>query len=226
MALVAKKQKPKFNKDKAVSWSYFSSFRDYDKEQWYQHYILGKPTPMNPEMEFGNKVGKSFCTSKPMARVTRYEIMEHEVRVTSINGIKLFGYLDSYRKSGSFGVTVEQDGTQSPVPTKGKRSIREYKTGGMGKNQWSQKRVDKHDQITFYCLLAYLSEGIRPEDIDIHLDWYPTKRDKRFKVCFVDDIDNNIVTFTTTRTLAQILKFDNEIAKVYKEMQEYVDNHK
>lgn len=224
MALKPKQAKPKFNKDKAVSWSYFSSFRDYDKEQWYQHYILGKPTPMNPEMEFGNKVGKSFCTDRPMARVTRCETMEHEVRVKSVNGIKLLGYLDSY---GLYAETVEQDGSKSsPVLTSKKRRIREYKTGGKGKNQWSQKRVDKHDQITFYCLLVYLSEGIRPEDIEVHLDWYPTMRDKRFKVCFVDDIDNNIVTFKATRTLAQILKFDSEIAKVYKEMQEYVDNHK
>lgn len=225
MALKPAPQKPKFNTDKAVSWSYFSSFRDYDKEEWYQHYILGKPTATNPEMEFGNKAGKSFCTNNPLAPVTRYAIMEHEVRIKSLNGIKLLGFLDSYRKDSNEVEYIKPDGTIKKFELILNRGIREYKTGKKTK-PWTQKRVDQHDQITFYCLLVYLSEGIRPEELDIHLDWYPTVRDEKYKVQFVPDIENNIKTFKTTRTLAQIIKFDNEIAKVYKEMQVYVANHK
>ena len=223
------KQKPVFPLKKEVSWSFFSSFRDYDKEEWYQHYIMGKPTPLNPEMAFGSKVGKSFETNKPMAKVTRYKIMEKEIHATSMNGVRIWGYLDSYRpKDSDFCEVVTPDGKRKKVKVtlSYKRSIREFKTGKKGKNQWSQKRADKHDQITFYCLLVYLTEGIRPEEIELNIDWYPTTRDKRYKVCFVDDIDNQIQTFTTTRTLSQLIKFDSEISKVYKEMQEYVKNHK
>lgn len=218
--------KPKFNFKKEVSWSSFSSFRDYDKEEWYQHYYMGKPTPQNPEMAFGSKAGKSFESNRPMARVKKYAHMEYMINAISLNKVPIMGKLDSYRKDGLTGIILEQNGKQTAFKETKKRGMREYKTGKLGKSQWCQKRADKHDQITFYCLLVYLDEGIRPEDIEISLDWYPTKRDKRHKVCFIDDIDSNIVTFTTTRTLAQILKFDKEIAMVYKQMQEYVDNHR
>jgi hypothetical protein len=44
------------------SWSNFSSFRDYDKEEWYNNYILGKKAPPNARMTFGSLVGKRIET--------------------------------------------------------------------------------------------------------------------------------------------------------------------
>ena len=38
------------------SWSQFSSFRDYNKEKWYQNYVLGFKEPPNAKMVFDQKL--------------------------------------------------------------------------------------------------------------------------------------------------------------------------
>jgi hypothetical protein len=52
-------------------------------------------------------------------------------------------------------------------------NFREYKTG---KIPWTQAKVQKHDQLTFYATALKWSTGKMPEYCD--LDWIETKESK------------------------------------------------
>lgn len=190
--------KKTFNKTRPLSWSAISSF-EYDPEQWYEKYVLGKPTPFSVEMDFGKRVGESFCTDKPMAPVTKYEIMEHGITVPYAD-IKLIGFFDSYD------------------PTNYK--IREYKTG---KKAWDQKRADTHGQIDMYLLLLWLNNKIPPEKVQIHIDWYPTELRGDFSIGFIEPL--KIQTFETKRTMLQVLQFAQRIKNTVKAMETYCEAH-
>jgi hypothetical protein len=192
-----------FLKTRPLSWSAISSF-EYDPEEWYQNYVVGKPRKSNPEMEFGKKVGELLAANGTyLPQVPRLGKYEHPFKVV-YNKIPLIGFADTFC-----------------VLTHSK--LKEFKTGV---REWNQKRVDEHGQLTLYCLLNYISKKIKPEDMDIELVWLPTKRIENgnfeVKIEFVEPIDKSMKIFKTKRTMADILQMGARINVAVREMQEYV----
>lgn len=206
--LKAKVRKPVFDKSRPLSWSAISSF-EYDKEQWYRKYVLGKPDPENEEMIFGKQFALSCESRRPLCPVRLLSKMEHKFEVV-FAGIKLVGYADTFDD-----VTF--------------RSLGEYKTGV---KEWDQRRVDEHGQITLYALFNYVTNKVRPEDVDFFLQWIPTRKVNQengdfsgsdYRIEFVDPKD--VRTFHTKRTMEDIVKFGARIRKIYKEMEAYAKDH-
>ena len=183
------------------SWSQHSSFRDYDKEEWYQSYVLGIKKPPNKKMEFGSLVGKrveSDPTYIPQLR--RGGTMEYGITVT-MGDIELVGYMDQYFEN--------------------EKHIDEYKTSG--KDGWNKKKVDEHNQLDFYCLLLLLKHQIQPEDVTISLHHLHVCEGGDFSLKFCSPF--TIDTYHTKRTTKQVLLFGAEIVKQRKEMLDYILNH-
>lgn len=196
----------KFN-NKAISWSYYSSFL-YNKERWFAKYYEGIEQPESEAMRFGKEFGEKVASDPNFTpEVKRYKHFE-ECLQCEFSGMKLLGYMDTSLLS--------------------EKKFRELKTGN-NKNPWTQKRVDEHDQITMYALMIYVVHGIMPEDLDIHLDWVPTlEADFESLDDFINGMpkvrrsDEKIKTFKTKRTLKQCLKFGAKLKKTHKEMRQYV----
>lgn len=182
------------------SWSQFSSFRDYDKDKWYQNYVLGFKEPPNAKMVFGSKVGKRIETDPSYIPQLPRNTMEYEMKA-SINDIELIGYADSYNPE-----TKELDEFKTSSPT-----------------GWSQKKVDAHDQLTFYALLLYLNNKTKPEDLTIRLHHLHTCEGGDFSIAFCKPF--TIDTYTTKRTTEQVLMFASEIIRIRKEMEKYILAH-
>ncbi len=184
-----------------LSWSAISSF-EFDRESWYQKYVLGYKTT-SKEMEFGKAIGKKLETdSTYLPMVPRYGTMEYEFKV-KLGGIKLIGYADTFD---------HQDG----------RRLGEFKTG---KKEWDQNRVNEHGQLTMYVLMNQIQNKVKPEDVEITLTWMPTEIDEDFNIRFADDIESKIQTFKTRRTQDDINQFVVRLAKVYNEMKKYALSH-
>lgn len=193
-------------KERPFSWSQLSSF-EYDKEQWYDKYILGKPSRVSAEMTFGSEVGKRLETDPTyLPMIPRHNVMEHEFKCF-FGKIPLIGYADSF-------CTITD------------KKLNEHKTGV---KKWDQKRVDEHGQLDMYLLMHWIMRKIRPEDVEVNLIWLPTKRsesgDFNVTISFVEPIEENIKTFTTKRTMKDIMNFGMRINKVYKEMEQYALKH-
>jgi len=194
--------KPTFSKTRPLSWSAISSF-EYDPEQWYKRYVLNEKDEASKEMLFGKEIGKKLETDNlylPM--IPRHAQMEQEFKVV-FNGIPLVGYADSFCSLS-------------------KKKLAEFKTG---KKAWDQKRVDEHGQIDMYLLMNYITNQVWPEDVEVCLVWMPTQDNGDFTISFVEPIESNIKIFKTKRTMTQLLAFGARIKRVYKEMEDYCQNH-
>ena len=192
-----------FLKKRPLSWSAISSF-EYDPEQWYKRYILGEKTPENAEMKFGKFIGEKIATDPTfMPFVPRLGKHEHELRVM-FGKIALIGFMDDFCAVS-------------------RKKMYELKTGV---KEWDQKRVDEHGQITLYNLLHYITEKVKPEDMENTLIWLPTKRTENgnfeVKIEFVEPIEKTMKIFKTKRTMADILQFGARINRIVGEMNKYV----
>ena len=189
------------------SWSQHSSFK-WSPPQWFERYILDIPSPPTPELGFGKVFADSCEIGKPLAPITMFSKMEQDFKVP-FHGFTLIGYADTF------------------CDTTFKR-IGEYKTG---MKEWTQKRVDEHGQLTFYCLMNFIANKIRPEDVEIFLEWIPTvrvwkERDESgfdYEMTFRDNPPVP-VHFKTKRTMQETLAFGNEIVKTRKEMEDFIAN--
>lgn len=187
-------------KKRPYSWSQHQSFRDYNKEEWYSKYILGNPTPTNKRMIFGSAVGKRIETDPAYIPQLPRGVMEYGIDVM-MDDIALVGYMDAYDPET--------------------KTINEFKTSG--KDGWSQDKVDKHNQLDFYCLLLMLKENIKPEEVSINLHHLVTEESGDFSIRFA--IPFTINTYSTKRTTRDILLFGAEIIKVRNEMERYILDH-
>lgn len=188
-------------KARPYSWSQHSSFRDYDKEEWYSKYILGKTTPTNKRMLFGSQVGKRIENDPTYIPQLPRGIMEYGIEV-DMGDISLVGYMDAYDPETK---TINEYKTSSPVG-------------------WDQKKVEEHGQLTLYALLLMLKENIKPEELTINLHHMHTEESGDFSIKFASPF--TLVTYPTKRTTKDCLLFGAEIIKLRKEMEEYVRTHK
>lgn len=208
-----------WNKSYPLSWSSIALFTgeyaynkslEQCKDEWYTKYVLKEPLPFTQQelarMELGSSVGKKLETDTSyLPQVPRLGKDEYKFSVRLAGKINLVGYADTFDH-----IT--------------KKRLGERKTGA----KWTQALVDKHKQITLYCLFNLIQNKIRPEDTELHLCWLPTeeKQDENFISTFklVDNIEKNIKIFKTKRTTLQVLQFGEYIKNVYKEMELYCEN--
>ena len=187
-----------FLKTRSLSWSALSSF-EYDPEQWYARYILNQTEEPTEELKFGKMIDERLQADPTfMPHVERFPILQHKMEA-SLGKIPLIGYADAFR----------------PTPP----ALRDYKTGAKA---WDQARADETGQLTFYALLLWLTEKIKPESVDFYIDWMPTKKNGDFTVSFVDEKD--VKVFPTRRTMRQILEFGVRINATVQAMQLYVNS--
>lgn len=194
-----------YHRERPLSWSAISSF-GYNPKQWYEKYVAKIRPESSPEMDFGNYVDKKIQNDPTfLPEVIRYPIMQHEMRAV-FDGIPLMGIADTFRPYWSEG----------PYDFYESVAIRDYKTG---RNKWDQARADETGQLTLYTFFQYLNDKVKPEDVDLFIDWLPTCIHKG-DIAFRDD-PVKVFTFHTKRTMRDVLKFGEHIKKTWKEMEEY-----
>lgn len=185
-----------------LSWSSMNQFESYDKEKWYNQYVLGKRMErINEAIKFGKDIGERLATNKTfLPTVPRAPIYEEEIKAV-FEGIPLMGHLD--------GLGIKE------------RILREYKTSA-NPNMWTQSKVDEWGQITFYTLLIWLKFKVRAEEFkDMTLTAIGGKENGNFVLEFNGDIK----TFKTKRTMKDLALFGKRIKRVHKEMQDYIDSY-
>lgn len=185
------------------SWSQHNSFL-HNKEAWYNSYVLDIKSEPNPAMLYGNEVGHKIINGE-IKNVPRQKHFEYEVK-SKIKKIDIIGFLDSFSCD---------DFTCCP---KENIFLEEYKTSS-NKNRWTQKSVDEHKQLDFYCTLLYLSKKINPKDIKIRLTYIPVGEVEGFSY----GVTGNPVSFNTTRTLMDVLRMIVDIKKTREEMIKYIE---
>lgn len=193
-----------FDRKRPISWSYISSF-EYDREEWFRRYILKIEDRDTAELRFGKEFALSCERGTPLAPVTLAPDSEYPFNVM-VDGMHLRGFLDGFDASTC-------------------RTIIEYKTGV---KPWTQKRVDEHGQLTFYCLMNYAKHKIRPEECEIILEWIPTKRTENGSfetlIEFASD-PPQVVPFRTRRTMTDIALLVDKIHRTLDEMERFVAQH-
>lgn len=177
------------------SWSQISSW-EYSKDQWYSKYILGEVQPETPALIFGKAFAKSVEDGAQEAPVTTFSKREYRV-TASIGDIALVGQFDCWEPET--------------------KELIDHKTGV---KPWDQKRTDGHRQLTFYAMLLYLSEKIKPEDIRFQIQWIPTGIRSDFTFGFLTD-PPVVHTFHTKRTMLDVLTILSDIKRARKEMKRY-----
>lgn len=187
-------------KARDFSWSQISSF-EFDPEQWYRKYFLKEEEYETEELKFGKMIGEKLASDPNfLPEVPRLDKFEHCFRVV-FGGITLIGYADGFC-------------------TATKKKLDEYKTGV---KEWTQKRADEHGQFDMYLLMHYITEKIKPEDVELRLVWLPTERreDGDFKVSIKlkEPVEPKI--FKTKRTMSDILNFGARINRIHRQMEVY-----
>lgn len=180
--------------ERPYSWSQHSSFK-FDKMQWLERYIIGKKSPPNLVMEFGSVFGKSVENGEPMMPVDTLSHFEYKLEC-ELDGFQLIGYIDSYEPH---------------------TKLREYKTG---QALWTQKKADDHGQLTMYALMLNMIHQVRPEDIEMWLQWVPTCEQEDETWGFAPDAE--VHTFKTKRTMRDIMKFTTEIKESRAAMNSFI----
>lgn len=168
-----------------------------DPNEYIRQYLRGEKKQTNGAMDFGSWIHSALENQNHLNDpelehllmvMPAYTFREREIAGT-LGGVLVFGKVDGFE--------------EEPVV------IGEYKTGA----KWTQSRVDKDDQLTFYSGIVYSESKSIPE---IRLHWIPTSRD-----CFGRfSISGEVVTFTTVRTLTDILRLSARITKAWREIAE------
>jgi hypothetical protein len=181
-----------------LSWSSISSF-EWNKDQWWRKYIGGEIPEITPELKFGKEIDEKLQDDPTfLPQVVRYPVLQHEMRCTFAD-IPLIGIADAYRPPGK----------------KLGPALRDYKTG---RKAWDQNRADDTGQLTMYCFMLYTIERIRPEDLELWIDWMPTRYIDK-EIHFVEPV--HVYSFRTRRNMHQVLDFGQRIVEVYADMLEY-----
>lgn len=179
-----------------VSYSQLASW-EWNRREWYKKYIEGIDPPTTEAMLYGNTVGDTLGTPKSLVPALKdiAGIKEYELKAT-VGDMTLVGYADHYCPK----TIVLTENKTSANPTR-----------------WTQKSVDEHVQLTMYAMLLYLQNKVKPEDLTIQLNAIPVGGEP---LC----ITGEHRTFTTKRTLADILRYAHYVEKTRLAQIEYVRN--
>ena len=136
-----------------LSHSQLESFR-YNKEEWYNSYILGRKFSPNALMKFGTRVGDAIGTPDCPIGIPTAGVKEFKLDA-KLGDIYVVGYADHFCPVEI--VLTENKTTDNP-------------------NKWTKETVAKHKQLTMYCLMLALTHDIPPEDVTIYLNDIRTER--------------------------------------------------
>ena len=164
------------------------------QERWTEVYLYGEAPRFNRHGQAGIDLGRKMADGLERGSLTgdalldltivqipKLEVMEMEVRAelkrgAGVDPVPLLGKLDTASKDMA--------------------AFKEYK---QGTERWTQSKVDKWGQITFYATMIYLITGKIPDDIE--LVWMPTERLQDGTTQMTGDI----CRFKTKRTMPDIL---------------------
>lgn len=197
---VTPKNHPTLDPTRALSWSAISSF-EWNRDQWWRKYV-GKEIPeITPELEFGSMVDKRIQEDPTfLPKLERFPVMQHKMECV-FNDIPLIGIADQFDPNPKH-IRLADDKT--------------------GRRIWDQKRADETGQLTMYSLELWLTQKIRPEDIDFEIRWFPTHY-KDGKIAFIEEYHTKLqpVVIRTKRTMREVLAFGQRIIDTYTAMHEY-----
>jgi len=180
-----------------LSWSQLTLFES-SPERYLNLYINEKRMFINRGMALGKEIADALetgeVTGDPIKDLVISQIPKFGVMEAELNGILKLGKIEIplYGKAD----TAKKNLTK----------FKEYKTG---QTSWSQKQVDNHGQITFYCTIIRARTGKIPQDIE--LVYIPTKQLPDGRVELTGDIHR----IKTSRTLKDILKMEVRIKKAW-----------
>lgn len=202
---------------------------EWKQEDWYNKYIVhgscnskicivaGKKNPncpvvyTNKEMQFGKDFAKAIEDAKkknPENAFLSIELhgqklvlntyckVEHLFKV-NFNDITLVGYADTFCDIS-------------------KNNIKDFKTT---KTMWTQDKADKNPQALMYILMNYITNKIKPEDVDFVFECYLTQETGDFIMKFVEPI--RPVVFKVHHSMKDILQMGARIKKARKEMEKW-----
>ena len=181
-------------KDRPLSHSQLASF-EYDKEQWYQSYILGLRSPATPNMLAGSRIGDSIgADNNEVPDLNPPGVKEYAIK-GEVDGIYMIGYADHYCPD-------------TLVLNENKTSTTKYR--------WNQKKTDEHPQLTMYALLLQIQDKVKPEDITMWLNFIPLE---------LKGVDlkptGKVKSYETRRTQEQVKEYVKQMKQTIEEMESY-----
>ena len=183
-----------------LSYSQLSCW-EWSHEDWYQNYIKNKPRGKSAAMEIGNVIGDSIGTDNSLVPGLNPPGQKEYPLTAQLKDIYIVGYCDHWCPD-----TLELNENKTAVNTK----------------KWTQGSVDKHGQLTMYCLMLFLRYGIPPEDVKIYLNYIRVIEGADMRYYLPNPVE--FKRFETKRTSEDILKYTDYIQRVVTEMHEYVIN--
>lgn len=191
-----------------LSWTQIDLWNNR-RQEYFKKYFYEQEGYVSKEMIFGKKFATAVQTGDTGGdevmdfvirnKVIKYKVIEYQLETmleTELGNIPLLGYLDTAYKE--------------PVD-----GLREYKTG---KQPWTQKRADRHGQITLYALMVYLQHGSLPKQL--HLDWLPTE-----EIDGEISLTGDMIPFTTSRSMGEILEMATIIKRTAVEISNQYNNY-
>ena len=178
-----------------LSWSQMNCWIT-NPTRYQREYFEGGKKLDTKYLRFGKGIAKLIEEGKQkelLPDLIVYDSPEYEIRCL-VKEVPILSYLDSYD-------------TKTNI-------FREYKTG---KIPWTQAKVQKHDQLTFYATALKWSTGKMPEYCD--LDWIETKDDKIEPTDFwrenqnVVNVTGNIVSFHREFDSREVERIEQLIVK-------------
>ena len=165
------------------------SLWEKNPDEYKRIYFEGGEGFYNSAMELGSKLSEAL-----------EEDIHSDISIVEHGRIFLPAYA---KKEYQLKVETEVCPLLSKLDTFSSRPLkfREYKTG---KVPWTQGKVDKSMQITFYTYVIWRKYKKLPSPI--HLDWLCTDPDKNYGM---------IKSFETTRTITDLIKFHVRIKKCW-----------
>lgn len=189
-----------------LSWSQLSCWLQNPARFRKEYFEAGKKLDTK-YLRFGKGIAELIETGKHkelLPDLVVYDKPEYEIK-TEVLGVPILSYLDTYDSVNNV--------------------FREFKTG---KIPWTQQKVQKHDQLTFYAVALKHSVGKIPAYCD--LDWIQTKEEgqdiedfwrgneKKVNVTgYIKSFHREFDEREIERMENLIVKVANEISKAYQE---------
>ncbi len=150
-------------------------------------------------MEVGNIIGDSIGTPKSLVPDLNPPGIKEFKLEASLGGIHMVGYCDHYDPE-----TLELNENKTAVNPK----------------KWTKSSVDKHGQITMYCLMLFLKYNIPPEDLTIYLNYIRVIEGSDMRYYLPNPVE--FKRFPTTRTSEQLLQYATYIEHTVGLMNDYI----
>lgn len=184
-----------------LSHSQLESFK-WDKDEWFNSYILGIRSESNPAMRFGSLVGDSIGTPESMVpQLVPPGVKEYEMRgyiSDALGDIHMIGFADHYCDKTLV--------------------LHENKTSD-NRKKWNKKSVDTHTQLTMYALLLHIQDKVKPDDIKMQLNYIPVRIvGTTYKL--PDPVE--VLSYPTKRTNIQVIQYVGYVKDVVKEMDKVI----